>query len=140
MRFAHVDGAGITFYPRFFEWFHDAFEDFFEAVFGVPYAEILATQRIGFPAVQVATEFRSPARFGEMVKIEVFVSRLTPRSATFEYRVWREGTQLAAASIKVVGMCMDSHKPQPFPQNIHEGLCAYVEADQEGPQTDRLRA
>lgn len=140
VRFAHVDGAGITFYPRFFEWFHDAFEDFFEAVFGVPYAEILRVQQIGFPAVQVATEFKSPARFGELVKIEVFISRLTARSATFEYRVWREGTQLAAASIKVVGMSMDTHKPMPFPDNIHEGLSAYVDEDDEGPQTERLRA
>lgn len=140
VRFAHVDGAGITFYPRYFEWFHDAFEDFFEAVFGLAYAEILSTEGVGFPTVQVATEYRRPAHFGELLKLEVFISRLTPRSATFEYRVWREGELLVTASIKIVGMTMDTHQPMAFPAHIHEGLAAYLEQDEEGPRTERLRA
>ena len=90
------DPAGIMYYPRFFEWFHDAFEGLFEAVLNTPYAEILGERRVGFPAVQVATEFRRPARFGELVWIEVFLSRLGDHSGTFEYRVRRDGVLLRA--------------------------------------------
>ena len=139
VRFAHVDGAGIAFYPRYFEWFHDAFEDFFEAVFGLSYAEIIAAEGIGYPTVQIAHEYRRPAHFGDVLKIEVFISRLTARSATFEYRVWRDGELLATASIKIVGMGMQSHAPESFPAHIQEGLAAYVEQDEEGPRTERLR-
>lgn len=139
VRFGHSDPARIVYYPRYFEWFHDAFEDFFEAALGVPYADILNQRRVGFPAVQVATEFRGPARFGERVDLEVFLSRLTGRSATFEYRVRRDGALLASASVKVVGMDMDQHVARGFPEDIRAGLEPYVEEDAERPNTDRLR-
>ena len=33
VRFGHADPAKIVYYPRFFEWFHDAMESMFEDVF-----------------------------------------------------------------------------------------------------------
>lgn len=139
VRFAHVDPARIAFYPRYFEWFHDAFEDFFEEATGSPYAHILQARGIGFPAVQVATEFVQPARFGEVLRIEVYLSRLTARSATFEYRVWRDEARLASASIKVVGMDMAGTTARAFPEDLHAALARYVEAPDALPDTDRLR-
>lgn len=139
MRFGDADPAGIVYYPRFFEWFHDAFEQLFEAATGRPYAEILGQDRVGFPAVQVATEYRAPARFGERVELEVFLSRLSARSAVFEYRVKREGQLLATASIKVAVMHLDRFESAEFPLAIHASLSAYVEEDEDGPRTERLR-
>ena len=139
VRFGHADPAGIVYYPRFFEWFHDVFEGMFEAVFGVPYVDVLSTRRIGFPAVQSACEWRSPARFGELVDVEVFHSRLNDRSATFEYPVRRGGAHLATASVKVAGMDMDRHTPAPFPEDLILGFRRYLEEDDEAPDTDRLR-
>src|SRR5262249_54425760 len=101
VRFGHSDPARIVYYPRFFEWFHDIFESMFEDVFKIHYAAVLNERRVGFPAVQVACEFLKPATFGELVDIEVFLSRLSERSATFEYRVRRDGVLLVTASVKV---------------------------------------
>jgi 4-hydroxybenzoyl-CoA thioesterase len=139
VRFGDADPAGIAYYPRFFEWFHDAFEALFEAATGRPYAEILGRERVGFPAVQVATEYRSPARFGEEVQLEVFISRLRPRSATFEYRVKREGVLLATASIKIAVMNLDRFESAEFPPSIAAALYAYVEEDAERPDVAPLR-
>ena len=52
---------GIVYYPRFFNYFHVAFEDFFTKNAGVPYDQILSKERVGFPTVHVETRLRHPA-------------------------------------------------------------------------------
>jgi 4-hydroxybenzoyl-CoA thioesterase len=140
VRFGHADPAGIAYYPRYFEWFHDGFEDFVQGALGAPYAEVLARWGVGFPAVQSACEWRAPTRFGERLSLEVFLSRLTPRSATVEYRLSREGLLCATASVKVVGMDMQAHAPRPFPDEVQAALAPYVEPlGSDGPDAARLR-
>lgn len=140
VRFGHADPAGIIYYPRFFEWFHDLFESMFEVVLDEPYAHVLNYRRVGFPAVQVHCEFLKPVRFGEMVDVEVFLSRLTERSATFEYRVKREGDLLATASVKVVSMDLDRHAATAFPPDISQAFLPYVEETTDHPRPERIRS
>lgn len=140
MRFGHCDPAGIAYYPRFFEWFHDAFEALFEAATGLSYAQILATTGAGFPAVSSACDWRAPARFGDAIAVEVFVSRLGERSGTFEYRVRRDSTLLAAATVKIAVLDLDGRGSRPWPEAVRSALEAYVESlDAEVPAVERLR-
>lgn len=139
VRFGHTDPARIVYYPRFFEWFHDAMEDAFENVVGRPYAECLDTWKVGYPAVQVACEFRRPARFGELVDIEVFLSRMSERSMTFEFRVRRGADLLVTASVKVAGISMDGKGPAPIPEPVRAAFAPYVEEDAERPDPSRIR-
>jgi 4-hydroxybenzoyl-CoA thioesterase len=139
VRFGHTDPARIVYYPRFFEWFHDIFESMFEDVFKMHYAAVLNERRVGFPAVQVACEFLKPATFGELVDLEVFLSRLGEKSATFEYRVRREGVLLVTASVKVAAMDLDQHVSARIPEDIRAAFAPYVEADEERPATERIR-
>ncbi len=140
VRFGHCDPAGIAYYPRFFEWFHDAFEAMFEAATGQSYAEILATTGAGFPAVASACDWRSPARFGDAIGVEVFVSRLGERSGTFEYRVRRDETLLATGTVKIAVLDLVSRGSRPWPESVRAALAAYVEPiDAEVPAVERLR-
>jgi 4-hydroxybenzoyl-CoA thioesterase len=140
VRFGHCDPAGIAYYPRFFEWFHDAFEAFFEAVTGLSYAEVLSSTGAGFPAVSSACDWRSPARFGDLVVVEVFVSRLGERSGTFEYRVRRDDTLLASATVKVAVLDLAARGSRPWPASVRAALEPYVEPlDAEAPAAERLR-
>ncbi|MGF1511201.1 MAG: acyl-CoA thioesterase [Myxococcota bacterium] len=139
--FGHSDPAGIAFYPRFFEWFHDAFEEMVEASTGVGYRTWVMERKLGFPAVQVACEYRRPVQFGDVADIEVFASRFTGRSATFEYRLRQVGQLAATASVKIVFLDMAMNRPRPFPVDAADGLRVYLEPlDDEAPQMDRLRS
>ena len=90
VRFADVDHAGIVYYPRFFHFFHVAFEELWRARIGPrAYAELLDRDRVGFPAVRAECEFTSPLRFGDTAEVEVSISRLGARSITFRYRIFR---------------------------------------------------
>lgn len=91
VRFADIDHAGIVYYPRFFHFFHVAFEEFFRArLGGRSYVALLDQDRIGFPAVSARCDYRAPLRFGDVMDIEMAITRLGERSATFRYRVFRQ--------------------------------------------------
>ena len=90
VRFADVDHAGIVYYPRFFHFFHLAFEELWRARIGPrAYSDLLDKDRVGFPAVRAECAFQAPLRFGDTAEIEVTVSRLGGKSITFRYRVFK---------------------------------------------------
>ena len=75
VRFADVDHAGIVYYPRFFHYFHVAFEELWRARIGpAAYSEIIDRDRIGFPAVRAECDFKAPLKFGDTAEIEVYPS------------------------------------------------------------------
>jgi 4-hydroxybenzoyl-CoA thioesterase len=111
VRFADVDHAGIVYYPRFFDYFHVAFEELFRDRLGpVGYRQLLDERRIGFPAVRATCEYRAPLRFGDDVEISVAVSRIGERSVSFRYHAVRRRAgepDVASAEGEVVVAVVD---------------------------------
>ncbi len=90
VRFADVDHAGIVYYPRFFHYFHVAFEELWRARIGPQaYSDIIDRDRIGFPAVHAECDFKAPLKFGDTAEIEITIPRLGAKSITFRYRIFR---------------------------------------------------
>ena len=90
VRFAEVDDARVVYYPRYLDYCHRAFEDFMEAGFGTPYAEIFQGAGVGYPAVNVQVDYHAPARFGDRLDVEVTCARIGDRSLTLRYRMLRQ--------------------------------------------------
>jgi 4-hydroxybenzoyl-CoA thioesterase len=105
VRFADVDHAGIVYYPRFFHFFHVAFEELWRARVGPhAYAELIDRDRVGFPAVRAECEFMAPLRFGDTAELEVTVARLGEKSITFRYRLFRAATPAQPRTPSAEGM------------------------------------
>lgn len=115
IRFADEDHARIVYYPRFFHFFHEAFEEMFEAR-GVPYRQCL-DEGVGWPAVHAEADYRRPVRFGDTLSIEVRVAKLGESSATFEYVGTIAGETEPAVIGRVVVACIDmtTYRAQPIP-------------------------
>ena len=98
VRFSDVDHAGIVYYPRFFHYFHVAFEELWRARVGArAYSDLIDLEHVGFPAVRAECDFKSPLRFGDTAEVALSIARLGTKSITFRYRVFRaEPRQLAA--------------------------------------------
>ncbi len=122
VRFGDVDGAGIVYYPRFFNYFHVAFEDFFNRNAGVPYDQILAKERVGFPTVHVETDFGIPLRHGDAIDVEMTVSKIGKSSFTSTYRVLRAGKLCARAEITTATVDLDQMQAIPIPDKYREAL------------------
>ena len=130
VRFAEIDRAGIVYYPRFFHYFHIAFEEFFADRVGIPYNVLLDRDRIGFPTVHAECDYRSPIRFGDVLRVEITVERIGRSSVVFLYRLRRSAkvaVVAAEARITVVCIDMDSFRPVPIPKPILKTFRAFLE-------------
>lgn len=87
IRFGDCDPAGILYYPRYFDLFHQAMEAWFDGALGLPYATFLNEHRLGLPAVHAQADYRAPTTFGETVRVELRVRSLGSSSIRFGYRV-----------------------------------------------------
>lgn len=87
VQWGHCDPAGIVYFPRFFEMFHEAMETWFSEHLGLPYDEVILGRKIGFPAVHTEADFRRPTRFGEQIAVELRVPKLGRTSIHFDYVV-----------------------------------------------------
>ncbi len=124
VRFGDIDHAGILYYPRFYHYFHVAFEEFFEQGVGVPYDKLLNDERIGFPTVKVKTEFRKPLAYGDVLEVAMEVRHLGSSAVTFGYTVYKEGTAEVCARSEQTVVCvdMDSFRPTTIPTRCREGF------------------
>ncbi|HKP13879.1 MAG TPA: thioesterase family protein [Blastocatellia bacterium] len=120
VRFGDVDRAGIVYFPRIFHYMHVAQEDFFGEYVGVPYHRLVEEEGVGFPTVSDATDFLGVIRYGDVLDIRVFISRVGDSSATFEFRIHREATGelLVRASQVKVAVNMQSWQKVSIPDRL----------------------
>jgi 4-hydroxybenzoyl-CoA thioesterase len=85
--FGDCDPAGIVYFPRFFGFFHEAMESWFDDSLGLSYASFIVEHKLGFPAVHSEADFKQPCFFGERLNIELRVTALGRRSLTLGYLV-----------------------------------------------------
>ena len=80
VRFADVDHAGIVYYPRFFHFFHLAFEELWRARLGArAYVRLLDEDKIGFPAVRANLSMNVRNRYpgkGRNAEVDVELRRI----------------------------------------------------------------
>lgn len=126
VRFNEVDAAGIVFYPRFFDYFHMAFEDFFGAATGVDYPVWIRERRIGWPAVHIETDYRAPLSYGDELTIELGFRSLGRSSFVCVYRAHAEERLFAEAEITVVTTDLSKMRSIPIPPEVRPALESYL--------------
>ncbi len=102
VRFGDCDPAGIVYFPRFFDFFHQAMESWFAAHLEVDYGEVIMGRKIGFPAVHTEADFARPCAFGERIVVELRVEGMGRSSLRLAYAV-RGAADPADSPPRVVG-------------------------------------
>jgi len=117
VRFGEIDQAGVVYYPRFFHYFHQAFEEWFGQALGVSYPDLVTKEKIGFPSVRVETEFTKPLRYGDRIRVEIELVDVGRSSLTLRYVLIRLPDEVvsARATIKTVAIHHDSFTAVPIP-------------------------
>ena len=129
IRFSDVDGAGIVYYPKFFELCHAAFEDFFDTQTDYSYPDLIRNQRVGFPTVAIESTFTAPLEYGDEAAVELTVEEIGSTSIRFGYVIHRErdGVLCFQATITTVFISLDSMRPTSIPDSILAALDPLVE-------------
>ena len=127
--FGDADQAGIAYYPRIFDFIHQAMEDFFAGQCGATYPELISERRVGFPLVKSDVDFRSPLYFGDEVTISVTTTKVGNSSIGFRYRFSVGERECFDAKMTVCCVEMDTIKTIPIPEDLRPGLEAVLETD-----------
>jgi 4-hydroxybenzoyl-CoA thioesterase len=118
VRFGEIDQAGVVYYPRFFHYFHQAFEEWFRQALGTSYPDLVLKEGIGFPSVRVESEFFKPLRYGDRARVEIEVLEVGRKSLTLRYELHRvtDNVLSARATIKTVAIDNESFTSVAIPE------------------------
>ena len=122
VRFAHVDAAGIVFYPRYFEMLNGAVEDWFAEGLGVGFAELHLTRGLGVPTVSLDSRFAAPSRLGDELDITIEVKSVGRSSCAVAYTVACGDEVRMTAEGVLVCMVLAEGRSAPWPDDVRDGL------------------
>lgn len=94
VEFCDTDAAGIVHFSAFFRYMEQAEHELLRSV-GLSVLLSDAEGKISWPRVAARCDYQSPARFDEMLDIDVSIPRLGRSSVTYRF-VFRRGEQLLA--------------------------------------------
>jgi acyl-CoA thioester hydrolase len=124
--FYQADPAGVLFYGRVFELFHQGYAGLIEAS-GLPYDMHFGMRGYMVPVVHAEVDFKAPIRPGERLSVEVSVLRLGRSSITMGFRlVGPDGDERAKGRETHVAVDADSFTPIPIPDAVREALTPYL--------------
>ena len=128
MAFGDTDPAGLVYYPNLLHYCHLAMERFFAEYCGIPYSDLIAKERIGFPTVKIDAEFLTPLLYGDDADIAVEVAAIGNSSLTLVYTIQRLRDQVVCARVEQVhvAMSLQTKKSQSIPSYLRETLIPTV--------------
>ncbi len=127
VRFAHVDAAGIVFYPRYFEMVNAAVEDLF-ATAGHDFATLHLLRGKGVPTVHLSIDFIAPSRLGELLDFRLQLARLGRSALTLDVEAQCAGAKRLAGTVTLVHIDLASERSEPWPPDLAAGLRAALGA------------
>jgi acyl-CoA thioester hydrolase len=119
--FSDTDAQGIVYYGRYMPYFDMA---------RVEYHRQLRLLRVEGPGTFVIRamqiEYHAPARFDDLIEVDVRVARLGRSCITYEFAAYLEGEALAAtASQTLVHLDLAERRQQPIPDSFRRPIQAF---------------
>lgn len=125
VRFSQTDPAGYVFYPRFFEMFQAAVEDWFYEELEIDYADMFRGGR-GLPTARTECDFVHPCRLGDLLELTIVLEKIGSSSITIRF-VGRVGATLCLEARSVlVFIDTGDGRPRPIDAAVRARLEAYA--------------
>jgi len=124
--FKHCDGAGIVFYPRYFEIINDCVEAFFFDALDFPFENLHDSNAI--PTAQISTTFTAPSRHGDILEIELRCLQIGKSSLNINLTA-RCGEEVRFNSDSTLVYVGSNGLPQAWPEKLNKLLNKIVSED-----------
>ena len=126
VEFGDTDMAGIVHFANFFRFMESAEHAYLRAC-GLSVVGRWQEQTITFPRVQATCDYLRPARFEDVLEVEVVLEHIGRTSVRYAFTFHRAGELLARGKITTV-LCRvsDDHTLEPFemPEELRAQLLA----------------
>ena len=126
--YSDTDMGGIVHFSRFFVFMETAEHEFLRAC-GTSVDREVDGERISWPRVAAKCDYRSPARFGDVLDISVRVVRRGTKSMTYGFEFRRGDTLLAEAETTAVCCIIHDDGRAPEPVEIPQWFAQALEAN-----------
>ena len=102
--YGDTDQMGVVYYANYLRFFEAARNEFIRAK-GLRYRDFEAEHRLLLPVVEAHVSYRTPARYDDLLSVEISLAEARRASARFEYRIVRDGEVVATGH--TVHACVD---------------------------------
>jgi acyl-CoA thioester hydrolase len=125
VRFADTDLQAIVFNANYLTYYDVAWTEYFRAI-GYEWKDLLA---LGVDTVLARTtmEFKSPARFDEILEVYTRISKIGTTSLTFEFAIYPQGEDRLINSATSLYVCVDPKKltSTPIPDDLRQKIVQF---------------
>ncbi len=116
-----TDSGGVVYYGRYLEHLEEARSEYCLKN-GANLTE-LTNAGVLFPVVHLEVDYKSPARYGDIIRIETVLEKVGRASVQFSQKIF-VGSRLILES-KTIWACVNSSmKPIPVPEDVKNKLLA----------------
>jgi len=121
--YGDTDQMGVVYYANYLRYFEAARNEFIRAK-GLRYRDFEERFGLRLPVAEAAVSYKSPARYDDLLTVEISLGEARRASARFEYRLLLDdGTLLATGH--TVHACVDrTGKLQRLPAELLQALAA----------------
>ncbi|MCB9654957.1 MAG: acyl-CoA thioesterase [Deltaproteobacteria bacterium] len=134
VRFQDCDPAGVVFFARVFEFFHDAYAAFLTKA-GLPLSRLLDEKVFMTPIVHAEADYHSPLRCGDEIQTTLCAITLGRSSMTIRYQIEKLSPKAPApercATGTTVHVFVDgtSFAKIPIPPDARAALEPHIDAE-----------
>lgn len=93
VRYAETDQMGIVYHANYLVWFEVGRSELFREL-DLPYTQF-EDQGLGLAVIEASCRYRKPARYDDDLVVVTELDKISSRTASFSYRVYREEILLA---------------------------------------------
>lgn len=120
--YGDTDQMGVVYYANYLRYFEAGRNEFIRAK-GLRYRDFEEAFGLRLPVAEASVSYKLPARYDDLLDVEVSLAEVRRASARFDYRLVREGALLATGH--TVHACVDlAGKLQRLPPLLLERLSA----------------
>src|SRR4051794_4233372 len=127
VRYQECDAQGVVYFARYPEYYDLALTELWREMLGSYQA--MVDGGTDLVVAQMSIEYHAPARFEDLIDVQLTVERLGETSMLSTYAIVRDGERLAEGGFRHVFIDPPTKAKKPIPDAIRDGLSPYV-ADQ----------
>ena len=132
VRFAECDPQGVVFNAHFLAYFDISITELWRAAFGS--YQTMLDRGVDVVVAEARLSFARSARFDDVLRLDVAVTKLGNTSIRTRHTVWREGEELVQGEMCHVLVELPDLRKKQLPDWTREGLAPWVSPRAERPR------
>lgn len=120
VRYAECDAQGVVFNAHYLAYFDTSLTELWRAAFGG--YQTMIERGLDVMVLDAQLRFRAPARFDELLALQIAVTRLGNTSIASSHRISRNGEVLVEGTMMHVLVDLSTLKKTPIPDWVREQL------------------